>query len=190
MQPATKLEGEHVLLRELQPSDVTDSYLRWMNDHEIMRYTESRFKKHSYDDLVSYIKNLNRKENVFLAIILKETNTHIGNIKIGPINWNHRTADVGIIVGEKTHWGKRIATEAIQLIVQYAFSELSVHKLTAGCYAKNVGSFKAFLKAGFSLEGIRKEQFVCEGTYTDEYILGITNSNLPEGRTSNFTVFK
>lgn len=65
-------------------------------------------------------------------IICNNSNCHIGNIKIGPINPHHNYADISYFIGEKSLWGKGIATEAIQLILKYAFEELKLHKVTAG----------------------------------------------------------
>ena len=96
------------------------------------------------------------KDNIFLAIVLKDNKKHIGNIKIGPINWYHRLAEIGIMIGEKDCWGKGYAAEAISLLADFAFSKLNLHKLTAGCYEQNQGSLKAFQKAGFEVEEVKK----------------------------------
>jgi RimJ/RimL family protein N-acetyltransferase len=170
------LEGERIYLRGICLSDVTASYERWMNDPDVMAYLESRFYPHSQGGLRDYVGNiLNDKSNVFLAIVLREGDRHIGNIKLGPIDWIHRFADVGISIGEKDCWGKGYATEAIRLMVHYAFTKLNLHKLTAGCYDANRGSEKCFQKAGFSIEGRRKSHYFCEGSYVDAILLGILN---------------
>lgn len=167
------LESERIYLREVRPSDVNDAYYRWMNDPEITCYLESRFYPSSIESLADYVSSkLEDRDNVFLAIVLKEGDRHIGNIKLGPIDWNHRLADVGILIGEKEHWGKGYATEAIRLIVDYGFGKLNLHKLTAGCYDVNQASIKIFQKAGFSIEGTRKQHYYCDGTYVDAVLLG------------------
>ncbi len=169
------IEGEHVYLREIQISDVNKKYCNWMNDTEITQYLESRFEKWSIKKLKDYVgKILKNPDYVFFAIISKDENKHIGNIKIGPINRIHKFADVGIVIGEKSFWGKGYATEAIKLVVSYAFNTLNLHKLTAGAYANNIGSIKAFQKAGFLVEGRRKKHFSSDGNYIDGILLGIT----------------
>lgn len=116
-------------------------------------------------------------DNVFLAIVLKADDRHIGNIKLGPINWLHRFADVGLIIGEKDCWGKGYASQAIRLISDYAFKVLNLHRLTAGCYAANMGSAKAFLKVGWRQDGLRPRHFYCAGEYVDAIMLGITRED-------------
>ena len=156
------IEGERIYLREVRPTDVNENYYRWMNDPEVTQHLESRFYPNSMESLGDYVAGkLRDRDNVFLAIVLKEGDRHIGNIKLGPINWIHRLADVGILIGEKDYWGKGYATEAIGLVVDYAFGTLNLHKLIAGCYDLNQGSVRAFQKAGFVVESLRKQHYYC-----------------------------
>ncbi len=167
------LEGEWIYLREVRLADVNENYYRWMNDPDITRCLESRFCPNSLEGLREYVSSKQGdRDNLFLAIVLKEGDRHIGNIKLGPINWIHRFADVGILIGEKDCWGKGYATEAIRLVVDHAFRALNLHKLTAGCYDVNQGSANAFQNAGFVVEGIRKAHFCCGGKYVDGILLG------------------
>jgi RimJ/RimL family protein N-acetyltransferase len=171
------LEGGNIYLRGLSLSDVNESYYRWMNDPDVTAYLETRFCPHSLEDLNDYVSSIKKdRNNVFLAIVLRNGNRHIGNIKLGPISWFHRLADVALIIGEKDCWGKGYATEAIRLVSDYAFNKLNLHKLTAGCYDANKGSAKCFQKAGFSIEGQRKNHYFCDGRYIDAILLGKLNS--------------
>ena len=168
--------GKHIYLREVRLSDVNENYYCWMNDPEVTNYTESRFYPVSKEALEEYVKEKQKgNDNIFLAIIYKENQKHIGNIKLGPINWIHRLADIGIIIGEKDYWGKGCATEAIRLISNYAFNTLNLHKLTAGCYKGNAASGKAFEKAGFIEEGMRKAHLFNDGKYQDLLQYGLIN---------------
>jgi [ribosomal protein S5]-alanine N-acetyltransferase len=168
------LSGQNIYLREITISDVPGAYYRWMNDPAITQFLESRFYPNTMDSLNEYVKNKQAdSNNVFLAIVIKENHRHIGNIKLGPINWIHRFADIGIIIGEKDCWGKGYASEAISLVTKFAFNTLNLHKLTAGCYEMNQGSVKAFQKAGFYIEGGRKSQYYYQGAYIDGVKLAI-----------------
>ncbi|MGH8547157.1 MAG: GNAT family N-acetyltransferase [Methylococcales bacterium] len=144
------LIGERICLREVRLSDVEGSYLQWMNDPEVLKYTESRFQSYSKKQLRAYVAKINENPDfIFRAITLRDTGRHIGNIKLGPIDWNHRLGDVGFIIGAKDCWGKGYAAESIQLLAEYAFSSLKLHKLTAGCYVVNIAAIKTLKKAGF-----------------------------------------
>jgi ribosomal-protein-alanine N-acetyltransferase len=164
--------GENIYLREVRPSDVTESYYRWLNDPAITQFLECRFHPNSIDNLIEYVKSRQTDpNNIFLAIIIKENHRHIGNIKLEPIHWVHRYAEVGIMIGEKDCWGKGYATEAISLVTKFAFDTLNLHKLTAGSYDVNTGSLKAFQTAGYHIECIRKSQLFYQGAYVDSILL-------------------
>lgn len=168
------LTGPRLYLREVRPSDVNATYYRWMNDPQVTRYLESRLYPNSLERLREYVASkLSDRDHVFLAIVLHDGDRHIGNIKLGPIHWVHRYADIGLLIGEPDCWGKGYATEAIRLVVDYAFQTLNLHKLTAGCYALNQGSVKAFQRVGFVIEGVRRERFYYDGAYIDEILLGL-----------------
>ncbi len=174
---AAFIDGPRLLLREVRLTDVTDAYHRWMNDPEVTRYLETRFVPQSRDKIAAYVTAMDQStDSVFLAIVVKEDDHHIGNIKLGPIDWVHQRADIALVIGDKAAWGRGYASEAIGLLTEYAFRTLRLHKVTAGCYATNVGSAKAFLKAGFTREGARRQQYVSDGGYVDEILLGRVRS--------------
>ncbi len=167
------IEGENIYLREIQTSDVNKDYYNWVRDPEINQYLESRFEKWSIRKLKNYITKIKMdRDSFFWAIIHKESGKHIGNIKLGPVNRIHGFSDLGVIIAEKSYWGKGFATEAITLVVGYVFKKLKLNKLTAGVYANNIGSIKAFKKAGFLIEGRRKRQYLYNRKYVDAVLLG------------------
>jgi len=168
------IEGERVYLREVRISDVNENYYKWMNDSEVYQYLETRYTPRSIENIIKYVESMDGKsDEIFLAICLKENNKHIGNIKLGPINWIHKFGDISLLIGEKDYWGKGIAYEAIKILTEFSFNTLNMHKLKAGCYADNIGSAKAFEKVGFEREGIFKKQWMVNGKYQDEIILSL-----------------
>lgn len=171
------IEGKQIYLREVRISDVNENYYRWLNDSEVNRYLETRYIPRSIQNIREFVEKMDgNPDEIFLAICLKENDLHIGNIKLGPINWIHRFADISLLIGEKAYWGKGIATEAIMAVTRFAFDVLNLNKLQAGCYSKNIGSAKAFIKTGFTQEGVLKNHWIVSGEYQDEIILGLCGS--------------
>ena len=165
-----RLEGKGLLLRPVRLSDVSEDYVRWMNDVEVNRYMETRFRPQTRKDIEAYVSAMIQNPNVhFLAILLRGNSKHIGNIKLEVTSSVHRRGEISLFIGEKESWGKGFATEAISLVKDFAVGALHLHKLTAGCYSNNSGSAKAFEKAGFSLEAILNQQYRCEGEWVDRY---------------------
>lgn len=168
------IKGKQIYLREVRSSDANANYYKWLNSPEINKYLETRFIPQSLDKITAYINNLSgQQDEVFFAICWQENKKHIGNIKLGPMNWIHRRGDIGLLIGEKDYWQKGVATEAISLVAEYAFNILNLNKITAGCHRGNIGSLKAFQKAGFIIEGERKKHSYLNGEYVDTFVLGL-----------------
>lgn len=169
------LYGDKIYLKILSVEDVSDAYVSWMNDYEIVKYTESRFYPQTKEAVKQFVIRMGNENNTLFGIFTKNNKAHIGNIKLGSINWIHRYADIGIIIGDKEYWGQGIATEAIGLVVEYAFKQLNLHKLIAAAYQYNTGTVKAFKKNGFVEEYIEKEKYFFEGNYIDCIFMGKIN---------------
>lgn len=168
------LRTSRLILRTLTAADATDRYLGWMRDPETTRYLEARLVDHDLASLLAYIEACNGDSRVLLLGICLADGRHIGNIKLGPIDRYHGHASLGLLIGERECWGQGYATEAIVRLTTYAFADLGLQKITAGCYASNVGSARAFLKAGWAEEGRSKGRWRLDGGREDNVSLGIT----------------
>lgn len=175
------MRGKKIHLRLISLEDVTERYLEWLNDPEVNRYLETRFTEQTLESIRAFVSEKISSSNEFLyAICENEGDRHIGNIKLGPLNPHHRSADVSLFIGEKNCWGKGYATEAIFLLTQHAFDSLGLNKLRAGCYASNQGSAAAFEKCGWTREGLQKGMVQSEGREMDLILLGIRASEYRE----------
>lgn len=171
-----RIEGERIYLRRLRQSDVSEDYLAWMNSAEVNQYLESRFGEHGMESLAEFVTAMaDDPRNLFTGIFLKDGDRHIGNIKLGPINTHHSHAEIGLLIGHRDCWGKGYACEAIAALTRFAFEDLNLHKIVAGAYEDNKGSTKAFLKAGYSLEGTFKSHWWSNGRFQDGSMLGKVN---------------
>ena len=169
------LKGEKIFLRRLTEDDATQEYVDWMNDPEINQYLESRFYTQTIESTKDFIRSVTNDNNYQFGIFDNESGKHIGNIKLGSINHIHKYGDIGFLIGDKSFWGKGIATEAIRLVTDFAFNNLGLHKVWGGAYAPNIGSKKAFLKNGFEVEGNKKSLCLCHGEYVDALLFGKIN---------------
>lgn len=172
--PSKLWRASNVELFALTVDDVDDRYLAWMNDPLVVRYLESRFDTHSIESLRDFVRNMVARRGELLLGIrsIQMQRRHVGNVKLGLIDWNHRIADVGIMLGERGAWGHGIATDAIKLVCTISREELGLRKLNAGCYAANAASRKAFEHAGFEVEAVRKAHVLLEGRAEDVVLMG------------------
>jgi len=168
----TLLDGPRLQLRPLRESDAGPAYLAWMHDRDVVRHLEARFHEHTLAGLRDYVRaQLANPDVRFFAICLKPDGRHIGNIKLGPIDRPHRRADIGILLGDKDCWGRGLASEAITLLSEHAFGALGLRKLTAGAYATNVGSIRAFEKAGFAIEARLRAHYASDAGLVDAVLM-------------------
>jgi ribosomal-protein-alanine N-acetyltransferase len=149
----------------LTESAVGEDYPRWLNDPRVNRFLESRHVSHSLESTREFVRCCLASPSVlFLGIrSLELGGRHVGNIKLGPIDQCHGLGEIGLMLGEPGAWGRGIGSEAIAALCDISGSQLGLRKITAGCYASNVGSRKAFIKAGFDVEGQRRAHFILDG---------------------------
>jgi RimJ/RimL family protein N-acetyltransferase len=169
------LIGEKVYLRPLDMDDLEGDYLNWINDEDVIRNLATTFPT-TKQQLEEYVQSvLSSKNYSFFAVIEKETGKHIGNVKVGPIDWINRLTNYGRMMGDKGSWGKGYGTEVLKLIQRYVFEKLNLHKLFDMAIASNEGSIKSNIKAGFKIEATLKEHIFHEGKYVDVVALSITS---------------
>lgn len=166
---------KRITIRQLNlKKDISKKYQSWMNDYEVHKYTEQKYTKHSLASIRKFVKEKNNSKNEFLyGIFLKKKNikTHIGNIKIGPINFIHKNAELSYFIGEKDLWGKGYADMAIKEAIKIA-KKIGIKKLKAGCYEKNIGSKKVLEKNKFKLEGKLESEFIYKKKRVAQFLFG------------------
>jgi RimJ/RimL family protein N-acetyltransferase len=157
--PGEILRGGGVSLRLATLEDCTARYESWLADPIVNQYLETRWRPQPLDRIREFVAvMLESADSYLFAIVENASGTHIGNIKVGPIAWNHLYADVSYFIGDRAYWGKGYATEAIRLVTRFAFRRLGLHRLQAGLYAGNTASGRALEKAGYRQEAIFKSQ--------------------------------
>ncbi|SFT90692.1 Protein N-acetyltransferase, RimJ/RimL family [Pseudoalteromonas sp. DSM 26666] len=175
----TNDNNQLIYLNSLTLEDVSLKYLSWLNNPQVNQFLETRFETQSIESISDYIqKSLNTNNEYLFAIRTIEGNEHIGNIKLGPINNNHKIGDISLFIGDTNFWGKGVAVEAINTITKFAFEQLDLYKISAGAYAENTASTKAFIKAGYKKDGIRKNHFLFQDKYSDLVYVSIENKKL------------
>ena len=170
--PWEVIAGSSVTLRMLDVEMVTPRYVDWLNDPEVNRFLEIRFQKHDTEAVRGFVAAVAASPVEHLFAIMM-TGQHVGNIKVGPIKPHHAVADVSLLIGDRSAWGKGVATEAISLISRWSFEKLGLDKLSASMYAPNQASYRAFLKAGYQHEGLRKGHYRLDGLPCDLLEVGL-----------------
>jgi RimJ/RimL family protein N-acetyltransferase len=130
---ATDRVQNKITLRPLRYEDITEQYLRWWKDKRFTKYLET--KKLNKKQAIEHIHFCNTNGCFLCAIDVD--GVHVGNVKL------NKERDLSIIIFPP-YWGQGYATAAIQKMVEYAGGNI-----TAGVRSGNIGSLKAFERAGF-----------------------------------------
>ena len=162
----------NIELRILSDKDVTQSYVDWFSNPLVTQFSDNRYRKFTLGGQIEYVKKILKVSNQHLFGIF-ESKEHIGNIVLGPIDLNHRRAEITYVIGSKSHWGKGIGTYAVREIVKKARRDYDLIKVFAGCASHNEGSKKILLKNGFVLEGVRKKHLFYDGIWMDQLDYGL-----------------
>jgi RimJ/RimL family protein N-acetyltransferase len=175
----TAFASRRLTFRPLGMEDCTPRYMAWLEDPQVKRYLETRFATQTLQSVRDFVAAVNASDDEHLhGMFLRDGGAHIGNIKVGPVKRRHGLADISLLVGERACWGQGYATEAIVAASTHAFGALGVRKLSAGIYAPNTGSIRAFVKAGYREEARRPGHYLLDGAPCDILEFGCLPADL------------
>lgn len=144
---------ERLVLKRLTLEHLSIDYVHWLNDSDVNKYLESG-GDYTLQKLQEFLMEQEEKEILFWAIHIKDSNKHIGNIKIDPIDESNMSGEYGIMLGDKEEWGKGYAKEASNAIVSYCFEELGLKEITLGVIDLNQSALKLYENMGFKHIGV------------------------------------
>lgn len=154
---ALSLTGKKTLLQPFTEDDVSTDYLSWLADPWVMRFSNQRFRFHTRDSALTYLKSFAGSGNLFLAIRLAETQRLVGTIT-AYCSQPHQTADMGLLIGDRGYWGKGIGLDAWRTLLDYLLNVCRLRKVTGGTLRCNVGMVRIMERSGMHLEAVRPQQ--------------------------------
>lgn len=169
--------GPRIYLRKLSVLDVQDHYLKWLNDPEVQKYTRRRDRKSTFEDLREFLQRAEHGSDYHLAICIRGTDKHIGNISLNSLDMKNKSGEISIMMGDKSEWGKGFGAEAVQALTDFAFSELKLHRLWAE--SPNPAFNALIKKCGWKKEGLRREAFLLENKFVDLECWSLLNYEIP-----------
>jgi RimJ/RimL family protein N-acetyltransferase len=92
---------------------------------------------------------------------------------------HHRLVSIAVMLGDPAHWGGGYGTDALLLMVDYAFDWLDIHKVGLETMSINARARHQVEKLGFTLEGCRREALIADGKPCDEMIYGLLRDEWP-----------
>jgi ribosomal-protein-alanine N-acetyltransferase len=169
--PIIGLKGERV---RLVPPDRTlhlENALIWLNDPEITAALKYNFGVTRRQEELFFEKMETQRENDFTWAILDESERHVGFIGLHAINGRHRWATGGLLIGERSAWGRGYSTDAVRVRTQFAFDTLGLHRIEG--HTMNPAMKRVYEKCGYHHEGVARRKFWRDGRWYDADLYAI-----------------
>jgi len=170
-----KIIGNKCYLSPIDRADA-EEFTKWVNDLEVTR-TLSIFNLNiNYDVELDIIDKISKDHNY--SIIDIKNDKLIGIVGLSNIDYLHRTAEIGIFIGDKSYWNKGYGEEAMKLLLKYSFSYLNLRNVMLRVYSYNHSAIKCYEKIGFKMIGKRRNAIQFDMKEHDIIFMDILNDEL------------
>jgi RimJ/RimL family protein N-acetyltransferase len=157
--PIINIIGEKVALGPMR-RDLVPLYTKWLNDFEVIRTLGAPLRPMTQEAEEAWYERASKAErDSYFTIYERPSMRPVGSTGLHGIDHRHRTAEFGLLIGEKECWGKGYGTETTRLVLDYAFNRLGLHNVVLTVYSFNERGIRAYTRAGFRVIGRRREAF-------------------------------
>lgn len=174
----TTLKGNTIYLRALEPEDLEFIYA--IENNESVWEVSNTQTPYSRFLIRQYLENAHQDiyeaKQLRLAICLSNTFEAIGLIDLFDFDPKNNRAGVGIIISRESNRNSGIGSEALQLVINYAFNQLQLHQLYANIGSDNEISKQLFTKFGFQKIGTKKDWIKVDNIFKDEILFQLINN--------------
>lgn len=167
-----KLGNKQITLRALEPNDVELLY-QWENDTRVWRVSNTHAPLSKFI-LANYIKSTNNDiwESKQLRLVIEnEYQIPVGTVELFDFDPYHGRAGVGIMIFDDSEKRKGLASQTLDIIIEYSLVELGLNQLYANIAATNTASMQLFKKVGFEITGVKKQWLRTPTGWDDENLL-------------------
>ena len=167
-----------VRLTDFTVDHLTEGYISWLNDPEVVRYSEQRHKTHTFDSCETHLHEKVFSDDHFLAIEVggHGPDHHVGNMGIS-VDLKNSVADLSIMVGAKGYWGTGVGSRAWCLAIHTLFERLDFRLITAGTMSVNKPMQKLFKRSNMQIDAVLPERFLWEGELVDLVVASISSGH-------------
>lgn len=158
------LTGTLMTLQKFAAKNLTPEYMSWLNDPDVVKYSNQRFRQHNQETCRAYFNSFEDSDHIFVAIY--HESKFIGTMT-AYISQIHQTADMGIMIGDRQHWGKGIGKDAWMTLMQALFDQVQLRKVTGGALRCNKAMVNIMINSGMKPDGIRSDHELVDGNPVD-----------------------
>lgn len=172
------LYGERIRLRAAEKEDLP-VFVRWINDPEVTENLMLVKPWSSFEEENWFEKMMERPANEHVLVIDVPDETQkteyrpIGTCSFYNIDWRNRSAEIGIMIGEKAFWDQGYGSETMRLMLDHGFGTMNFHRIWLQVFSKNKRGIRTYEKAGFQYEGMFRQAHYQHGQYYDVYLMSV-----------------
>jgi RimJ/RimL family protein N-acetyltransferase len=158
------LDDSAMTVRLAQLPEFSPVYLSWLNDPEINQYTSRGAYPVTETEARQYVATCQSSQRIVWAVFAP---AHVGNISLQQIDLINRTAELAILIGDKTAQGKGYGLEAAKLACAHGFKQLGLNRIYCGTHQGNIGMQKLAERLGMRKEGQSRQALFKNGKFAD-----------------------
>ncbi len=170
------LTGSLIRLTVEDPAKAAELFAAWNVDSEYQRLLDDRAFLFRTKTMQEWMEKDFESHYLFIIRTLRDDRP-VGFIDLGGIDWSARGGWVAIGIGGRDDWGKGFGTDAMKVLLRYAFEELNLHRINLGVFEYNPRAIRSYEKAGFRHEGRQRDTLHRAGKYWDLLFMGILKSD-------------
>jgi diamine N-acetyltransferase len=178
--------GERIRLRAVERSDLP-RYVEWLNDPQVTSGV-GRFLPMGIEEEEQWCTNMLERDPIerpfAIDVLVDEDWSHIGGCGLFGFNHQARCAELGIMIGARNFWDQGFGSEVIELLLQYGFQTLNLHRIFLHVHAFNERAIRVYRRLQFIEEGRLRDHHYFNGQYCDTLIMSILREEWQEGRGS------
>lgn len=166
------IKGKRITLRAITRDDLP-RYVAWLNNPEVIYHLSPLLPMNLEDETDWYEQQRKDKTTQNLAIVINEGDLHIGSIGLMRLNHQQQQAELGIFIGDKSKWGQGYGQEAIHLLLNFAFTELNLHRIFLRVDASHAAGIRCYQACQFQEEGRLRDAVYHHGHFEDQLIMSV-----------------
>ncbi len=183
--------GERLRFRAVEREDLP-TFLKWINDPDV-RFGLGLYLPLSMDDEQEWYNGVRKRQpderNLVIEVRLPARQgglpakqvgepawKMIGGIGFFRLDYKNRSAEFGIMIGDKSSWNQGYGTEAVRLLLHLGFNTLNLNRIYLRVLENNPRAIRAYEKAGFTHEGRQRQAEFKDGKYVDLLVMSILKS--------------
>ena len=160
-------------IRPITEAD-TDLILTWRNHPSVVMNFIYRSPLTREDHL--HWMRTKVESGTVVQFIIEAEGCPIGSVYLRDVDKVHQKAEFGIFLGNENARGKGYGTEATRLILKFAFETMGLNRIVLRVFAENERAIRCYEKAGFSREGVFRQDVIIDGNFYDILFMSILRS--------------